>query len=92
VLAFPGIFRGALDVSARQITEDMKVSAAHAIARIVTDTELREDYIVPSAFNRDVAPAVAAAVAESARRDGTAQADQGTIGFAAIDAAQFTPG
>ena len=92
VLAFPGIFRGALDVRARQITEDMKVTAARAIADIVTDAELREDYIIPSAFNRDVASAVAAAVADSARRDGTAQAGQGTIGFAAIDAAQFAAG
>ncbi|MCW3012888.1 MAG: NAD-dependent malic enzyme [Solirubrobacterales bacterium] len=90
VLAFPGIFRGALDVRAKQITEDMKVTAARAIADIVTDTELREDYIIPSAFNRDVAPAVAAAVAESARRNGTAQAEQGTIGFTALDAAQFS--
>ena len=92
VLAFPGIFRGALDVRARQITEDMKVTAARAIADIVTDAELREDYIIPSAFNRDVASAVAAAVSDSARRDGTAQAGQGTIGFAAIDAAQFAAG
>ena len=92
VLAFPGIFRGALDVRARQITEDMKVTAARAIADIVTDAELREDYIIPSAFNRDVASAVATAVADSARRDGTAQAGQGTIGFAAIDAAQFAAG
>ncbi len=89
VLAFPGIFRGALDVRAKQITEDMKVTAAQAIADIVTDGELREDYIIPSAFNRDVAPAVAAAVAASARRDGTAQAESGAIGFAALDAAQF---
>ncbi|MBA2347442.1 MAG: NAD-dependent malic enzyme [Solirubrobacterales bacterium] len=92
VLAFPGVFRGALDVRARAITEDMKVSAARAIAEIVTDAELREDYIIPSAFNRDVADAVAAAVAESARRDGTAQADEGAIGFATTDAAQFSPG
>ncbi len=89
VLAFPGIFRGALDVRAQQITEDMKVTAARAIADIVTEQELREDYIIPSAFNRDVASAVAEAVAESARRDGTAQAEQGTIGFAAADAAQL---
>ena len=55
VLAFPGIFRGALDVRARAITEDMKVAAARAIADIVPDAELREDYIIPSVFNRDVA-------------------------------------
>ena len=86
VLAFPGIFRGALDVRARQITEEMKVGAAHAIAAIVTDSELREDLIIPSPFNRDVAPAVAEAVAAVARQAGTAQADETTIGFAAADA------
>jgi malate dehydrogenase (oxaloacetate-decarboxylating) len=85
VLAFPGIFRGALDVRAPAITEEMKVTAARAIAAIVPDSELREDYIVPSVFNRDVAPAVAAAVAEEARRSGSAQAGN-TIGFAAVDA------
>jgi malate dehydrogenase (oxaloacetate-decarboxylating) len=86
VLAFPGIFRGALDVRAEQITEPMKTAAARAIAGIVAESELREDYIIPSVFNRDVAPAVAAAVAEEARSSGAAQAGQGTIGFAAIDA------
>ena len=68
VLCFPGIFRGALDVRAPQITEEMKMAAARAIAAIVPDDELREDYIIPSVFNREVAPAVAAAVAEEARR------------------------
>jgi malate dehydrogenase (oxaloacetate-decarboxylating) len=84
VLAFPGIFRGALDVRAPQITEAMKMAAAHAIADIVPDSELREDYIIPSVFNRDVAPAVAAAVAAEARAAGD---DRGgdTIGFAAVD-------
>jgi malate dehydrogenase (oxaloacetate-decarboxylating) len=85
VLAFPGIFRGALDVRAHAITEEMKVAAAHAIARIVPDGELREDNIIPSVFNRDVAPAVAGAVADEARRSGEAQAVP-TIGFAAVDA------
>jgi malate dehydrogenase (oxaloacetate-decarboxylating) len=85
VLAFPGIFRGALDVRAQQITEPMKTAAARAIAGIVGDGELREDYIIPSVFNRDVAPAVADAVAQEARASGAAQAGQGTIGFAAID-------
>jgi malate dehydrogenase (oxaloacetate-decarboxylating) len=74
VLAFPGIFRGALDVRAASITEEMKMAAAGAIAAIVRDDELREDYIIPSVFNRDVAPAVAAAVAEEARASGTAVA------------------
>jgi malate dehydrogenase (oxaloacetate-decarboxylating) len=86
VLAFPGIFRGALDVRARSITDEMRVAAARAIAGIVTDGELREDYIIPSVFNRDVAPAVARAVAEEARRSGEAAGEQNTIGFAAVDA------
>jgi malate dehydrogenase (oxaloacetate-decarboxylating) len=86
VLCFPGIFRGALDVRARAITEEMKMAAAQAIARIIPESELREDYIVPSVFNRDVSPAVAAAVAERARQEGAAMADADTIGFAAIDA------
>jgi malate dehydrogenase (oxaloacetate-decarboxylating) len=86
VLCFPGIFRGALDVRARAITEEMKMAAAQAIARIIPESELREDYIVPSVFNRDVSPAVAAAVAEQAKEQGTATADSDTIGFAAIDA------
>ncbi|HEY4896381.1 MAG TPA: NAD-dependent malic enzyme [Solirubrobacteraceae bacterium] len=81
VLCFPGIFRGALDVRAPTITEDMKMAAARAIAAIVDESELREDYIIPSVFNRDVAPAVAAAVAEEARRAGTALAGQ-QVGFA----------
>jgi malate dehydrogenase (oxaloacetate-decarboxylating) len=84
VLAFPGIFRGALDVRAPQITEAMKMAAARAIAAIVPENELREDYIIPSVFNRDVAPAVAAAVAEEARRAGQDRAGD-TIGFAALD-------
>jgi malate dehydrogenase (oxaloacetate-decarboxylating) len=81
VLCFPGIFRGALDVRAPHITEEMKMAAARAIAAIVDESELREDYIIPSVFNRDVAPAVAAAVAEQARAAGTALAGQ-EVGFA----------
>jgi malate dehydrogenase (oxaloacetate-decarboxylating) len=81
VLCFPGIFRGALDVRAPRITEAMKMAAAQAIADIVPDEELREDYIIPSVFNRDVAPAVAAAVAEQARSSGEAQAGH-EVGFA----------
>jgi malate dehydrogenase (oxaloacetate-decarboxylating) len=84
VLCFPGIFRGALDVRAPAITEEMKMTAAHAIAQIVDERELREDYIIPSVFNRDVAPAVAAAVAEAARAAGTARAGQ-EVGFAQSD-------
>jgi malate dehydrogenase (oxaloacetate-decarboxylating) len=84
VLCFPGIFRGALDVRAKAITEEMKMAAAKAIAAIVDDQELRDDYIIPSVFNRDVAPAVAAAVAEQARASGNALAGQ-EVGFAQGD-------
>jgi malate dehydrogenase (oxaloacetate-decarboxylating) len=84
VLCFPGIFRGALDVRAPTITERMKMAAAHAIAATVDESELREDYIIPSVFNRDVAPAVAAAVADEARADGTARAGR-EVGFAQGD-------
>jgi malate dehydrogenase (oxaloacetate-decarboxylating) len=80
VLCFPGLFRGALDVRAVSITEAMKVAAAQAIASIVGDDELREDYIIPSVFNRDVAPAVAAAVASEARSAGLAAAGA-EVGF-----------
>ena len=67
VLAFPGIFRGALDVRAKDINDKMKIAAAKAIAGIVTDSELNADYIIPSPLNRNVAPAVAQAVADAAR-------------------------
>jgi malate dehydrogenase (oxaloacetate-decarboxylating) len=73
VLAFPGVFRGALDVRASEITSEMEVAAARAIAEIVKPEELEADYIVPSAFNRDVAPAVAKAVAQAAERSGVAR-------------------
>ena len=73
VLAFPGVFRGALDVRARKITEEMKIAAAQGIASVVDDQELAEDYIVPSVFNRDVGRQVAAAVAREAERDGVAR-------------------
>ena len=92
VLCFPGIFRGALDVRARAITEEMKMAAGRAIAEIIPESELREDYIIPSVFNRDVAPAVAAAVAERAKQQGAATVDGDTIGFAAIDAERMRAG
>ena len=76
VLAFPGVFRGALDVRASAITEEMKVAAAHGIASVVADDELTEDYIVPSVFNRDVSHAVASAVAGEAQRSGIARGAQ----------------
>lgn len=70
VLVFPGIFRGALDALATDITEDMKLAAARAIASIVKDTELKEDYIIPGAFNPEVAKTVAAEVMRVARESG----------------------
>jgi malate dehydrogenase (oxaloacetate-decarboxylating) len=73
VLAFPGVFRGALDVRARTIDEEMEVGAARAIAVTIADDELAADYIVPSVFNRTVAPAVASAVAQAAERSGVAR-------------------
>ncbi len=73
VLAFPGIFRGALDVRASAITEGMKLAAADALAALV-GADLREDFVIPSPFDARVAPAVAGAVAEAARRDGVARA------------------
>jgi malate dehydrogenase (oxaloacetate-decarboxylating) len=73
VLAFPGVFRGALDVRATDIDERMQVAAAHAIAGVVTPDELAPDYVIPSVFNRAVAPAVAEAVAEAARSSGVAR-------------------
>jgi malate dehydrogenase (oxaloacetate-decarboxylating) len=81
VLCFPGIFRGALDVRAPAITEDMKMAAAHAVADVIPQGELREDYIIPSVFNRDVADAVAEAVSDTARRRGLAEAGD-EVGFA----------
>ena len=70
VLAFPGVFRGALDVRATEITKAMNVAASHALATVIPDEELAPDYVIPSVFNRDVTPPVAAAVAEAAERDG----------------------
>ena len=73
VLCFPGIFRGALDVRAREIDEDMKLAAAEAMAGVIPEKELSEDYIIPSVFDERVAPAVAEAVAETAKRTGMAR-------------------
>jgi malate dehydrogenase (oxaloacetate-decarboxylating) len=70
VLAFPGIFRGAFDVRASEINEEMKIAAAYALAGLVTDEELNEEYIIPAAFDKRVAPAVAKAVAEAAIKTG----------------------
>ena len=73
VLAFPGIFRGAFDVRASEINEEMKIAAANAIADLISDDELNEDYIIPAAFDPRVGKAVAAAVAEAARKTGVAR-------------------
>jgi malate dehydrogenase (oxaloacetate-decarboxylating) len=70
VLAFPGVFRGALDIRASTINEEMKLAAARAIAGVIGDDELHADYVIPSVFNRDVAEAVAAGVAEAGTRSG----------------------
>ena len=73
VLAFPGIFRGTFDVRARDINEEMKMAAAHALADLITPEELCADYIIPKAFDKRVGPAVAKAVAEAARNSGVAR-------------------
>ena len=73
VLAFPGIFRGTFDVRASDINEEMKMAAAEALAGLISDEELNEDYIIPAAFDPRVGPAVAKAVAEAARRTGVAR-------------------
>ncbi len=73
VLAFPGIFRGALDVRAREINEEMKVAAAYAIANVVSDEELTPDYVLPDAFNKNVVENVAKAVREAAIKTGVAR-------------------
>ena len=73
VLAFPGIFRGAFDVRASDINEEMKVAAANALANLISDDELNENYIIPAAFDERVGPAVAKAVAEAARATGVAR-------------------
>ena len=73
VLAFPGIFRGAFDVRASDINEEMKIAAANALAGLISEDELNEDYIIPAAFDPRVGPAVAKAVAEAARASGVAR-------------------
>ena len=76
VLAFPGVFKGALEVRARTINEDMKLAAANAIARVIPEDELDTDYIIPSVFNRHVAQAVAQAVADAAVTSGAARRER----------------
>ena len=85
VLCFPGIFRGTLDAGSPNITEEMKLAAARAIADVVTDDDLSEDYIIPSVFNRDVAPRVAEAVVEEAKREGIARFSEETGTFSTVE-------
>lgn len=73
VLAFPGIFRGAFDVRASDINDEMKLAAAEALAKLIPDEELNEEHIIPEAFDPRVGPAVAKAVAEAAKRSGVAR-------------------
>ncbi|MGA8745598.1 MAG: NAD-dependent malic enzyme [Solirubrobacterales bacterium] len=87
VLCFPGIFRGALDAGAPRITEEMKLAAAQGIAEVVTEEDLSEDYIIPSVFNREVAPKVAQAVVEEARRAGLARFSEETGTFSTVEVA-----
>jgi malate dehydrogenase (oxaloacetate-decarboxylating) len=77
VLAFPGVFKGALEVRAHTINEEMKLAAAHAIARVIPNDELHADYIIPSVFNRRVADSVAEAVANAAVASGVARRERG---------------
>jgi malate dehydrogenase (oxaloacetate-decarboxylating) len=85
VLCFPGVFRGALDARAARITESMKLTAAEAIAGVVTDDDLSEDYVIPSVFNRDVAPAVAKAIVEEAKAEGIARFEEETGTYEAVE-------
>jgi malate dehydrogenase (oxaloacetate-decarboxylating) len=78
VLAFPGVFRGALDVRASTINEEMKLAAAQAIAGVISEGELNPEYIIPSVFNRAVSTAVAGAVAQAAATSGVARRDRAT--------------
>ena len=80
VLAFPGVFKGALDVRARTINEEMKLAAAHAIASVIPEDELHPEYIIPSVFNRRVAELVADAVANAAVASGVARRNRGAAG------------
>ena len=73
VLAFPGVFRGAFDVRAKDINDEMKIAASEALAGLITDEELSPDYIIPKAFDKRVGAAVAKAVAEAAKKTGVAR-------------------
>ena len=79
VLAFPGIFRGAFDVRAKEINDEMKLAASEALANLIADEELSPEYIIPKAFDKRVGPVVAKAVAEAANRTGVARIKKNTI-------------
>ncbi|MGZ5342934.1 MAG: malic enzyme-like NAD(P)-binding protein, partial [Solirubrobacterales bacterium] len=85
VLCFPGVFRGVLDAGAPRITEEMKMAAARGIAEAVAEEDLAENYIIPSAFDRDVAPAVAKAVVEEAKEAGIARFSEETGTFSIVN-------
>ncbi|MGZ5341274.1 MAG: malic enzyme-like NAD(P)-binding protein, partial [Solirubrobacterales bacterium] len=85
VLCFPGVFRGVLDAGAPRITEEMKMAAARGIAEAVAPEDLAENYIIPSAFDRDVAPAVAKAVVEEAKEAGIARFSEETGTFSIVN-------
>lgn len=92
VLVFPGVFRGAIDVRARQINEEMKIAAAYAIADLIPAGNLRDDYVVPSVFDRRVGPAVATAVARAAIQTGVARMTVDPDGVSAKAAARINIG
>ena len=73
MLAFPGIFRGTLDVRAKDINDEMKIAAAYAIAGLIDEKDLNADYIIPNPFDKRVVEAVSKAVAEAARKTGVAR-------------------
>ena len=84
VLCFPGFFRGLLDSRARTVNDNMKISAAHAMAEVVSRRELNEDYIIPTVFDKRVAEAVASAVAEAAYKTGAARRGRKAPALAAV--------
>ncbi len=88
VLCFPGVFRGALDAGAPRITEAMKLAAARGIADVVSEEDLSEDYVIPSVFNREVAPTVARAVVEEAKAEGLARMSEETGTFHVVEPAE----
>jgi malate dehydrogenase (oxaloacetate-decarboxylating) len=89
VLCFPGIFRGALDIRAKEITEEMKLAAAEAIAAVIPEENVNEDYIIPSVFDERVAPAVAESVAAAGKEAGAARAERAESEEVGLSATSF---